>query len=141
MKKLLGKLTPSDVNVARKVWTDHYDLGYSKAEAARRNGVSLGTAYGWFHREDRWFPFIDEVAMERALAGDRQVLERMTVWERQEITHRIADMDFLAQRKLAHDWQMSWNTLIQALGRSGHRGRFDPELEGEWRRSGYGAVV
>lgn len=60
-----------------------YATGLGCVRIHREVGVvSLATVSAWLHRPERYHPFIDEVAIMRALEGDRHVFDALTIWER-----------------------------------------------------------
>lgn len=47
----------------------------------------------WLSEPDKFSPFVDEVALERALSFDWPVIANLTPTERRELIGRLADMD------------------------------------------------
>lgn len=42
---------------------------------------------------DKWSPFLDEIALERAIQFDWKVIDNLTPYEYQELVHRLSEMD------------------------------------------------
>jgi hypothetical protein len=69
-----------------------YDLaerGLSFNEIGRRLDISRNTISNWLRDPARYSPYIDEVAMERCLQGDRKVFENLSMWELREFYERV----------------------------------------------------
>lgn len=69
-----------------------YDLraaGYTASMISATVGRPVGTINWYLSRPDRFDPYLDEVALKRALAGERKVFEHLTVFELDEFYRRI----------------------------------------------------
>jgi hypothetical protein len=69
--------------------------GLSRTAIGRKLGVANDTVIRWLGRVNnpesraqaiaKWDPYIDEVAVRRAVKGDQKVWENLTVFEREEV--------------------------------------------------------
>lgn len=67
------------------------DRGVSQSRVSRDTGLSINRVLAMTRLPDLYDPVDDEVAIERALAGDRSVLPSLTCFERMRVTaHLVA---------------------------------------------------
>lgn len=66
-------------------------FGESQDHAAERTGVSRTAISRVLAAPHIYDPFIDEVALDRALSGQWPTIHRLTVWERELFKDAIAD--------------------------------------------------
>jgi hypothetical protein len=64
----------------------------SKKEISRRTGVTRSRIIVWLRDPARYSPWVDEVAIERALLGDQGVIAHLSLLEQQEFRARLAAM-------------------------------------------------
>lgn len=62
------------------------ELSYAKV--AERAGTTANKAYRWLTQPERFSPWIDETAIQRALDGDRAVFKNLSVYELTEFWYR-----------------------------------------------------
>lgn len=68
---------------------DLYAQGTSVAEIARTVKRYHTTVAVWLNHPERFDPYLDEVAIARAMAGDREVYEHLTMYEEDEFLNRL----------------------------------------------------
>lgn len=67
-------------------------IGVPAYRIAQIVGSTRGTVVKWLKHPEKFSPYIDEVAMERALNGDRLVFENLSLVERREFWQRAATL-------------------------------------------------
>lgn len=73
-------------------------------------GVSGDTAKRWLCAPEKYDPYIDDVAVTRALEGDRDVYRNLTVWERNEFYRAL-------NRLKGQMWPVDWSDHLETLRR------------------------
>lgn len=58
-------------------------------DIANALGENRKTVNTWLAHPERYDPFIDEVALERSMAGDEKVYFHLTIYEREEFFKRV----------------------------------------------------
>lgn len=69
------------IDVVKQVYQLKED-GLNHTQIAKKTGCSLVQVRRWLADPDKYSPYIDDVAVERALGGDRKVFEALTDFER-----------------------------------------------------------
>ena len=64
--------------------------GVSTYRLEKITGASRDTINRWIREPEKFSPYLDEVALERAIAGDRKVYENLSHAERREFWARVA---------------------------------------------------
>ena len=114
----------------RQQCTELYELiaeGKTLGEARELVDVSHSVASRWVNNPSKYDPYLDEIAITRALAGEKNVYESLTVWERRAfLQHLIAEREALfdwewSERysKLRKQLDISLDTFTKALSRAG----------------------
>ena len=81
-------LTPlPDIETVKRVY-ELIELGYTQEEAALVVGKTRDQIKNWINKPELWSPFLDEIALERALNGDKAVYDRLSNYERAEFWKR-----------------------------------------------------
>lgn len=75
----MGHVLP-DVNTVARAYALS-DKGMYPGAIGKQLGVSRSTVRHWLDNPERFSPAIDEVAIERALGGDRIVFQNLTAFE------------------------------------------------------------
>jgi len=65
---------------------EHPEWSYMKI--SKETGVPYSTARSFLLCPERYDPYFDEVALERALKGDKEVFENLTIYEMREFMTR-----------------------------------------------------
>lgn len=92
-----------------------HEKGNNTNRCALGAGTSADTATRWLRNPARYHPYIDEVAVRRALNGERSVWEALTVWEFEVLYRRLNEM-----RRTMFDFE--WNDYVEQLRKSlGHK--------------------
>jgi hypothetical protein len=84
----IGNAAPRELVLAA------YELreeGYSNAVIGRTLGVDRRVVGHWFNEPEKFDPYFDEVALERALAGERKVFDALTIYEADEFYRRVEE--------------------------------------------------
>lgn len=68
---------------------DMREQGYLVREIADAVGRRERTIWFWLSNPHRYDPYFDEVALERAMNGERKVYDRLTVFEMEEFYNRL----------------------------------------------------
>lgn len=68
---------------------DMHESGVGAPTIARRLKLPKGTVGGWLGHPDRFDPYLDEIALERALKGERPVFMALTMYEVDEFYDRV----------------------------------------------------
>lgn len=94
-----------------------YDLKLDNPELscvkiAEKLGLNKATVSYWL-RFDRFIPYIDEVALERALEGDRGCFLALTIWERDLFWDGLQKRRMAMRRKAWQEWVRNF---AQCLG-------------------------
>lgn len=98
-------------------------FGESRAIAAKRTGLSFESISRAMRNREIHDPYLDEVAVERALQGDLAAMRSLTVWERAEFYVRLD--------ALSRAWQnQDWNDGFQSGGRHPGQMRFGDKAWG-----------
>lgn len=85
-------------------------------EIAKIVGVPRNKIYKWLNDPDSYSPFVDEVAIVRALDGEREVYENLTRHERSVFFERSAEILHL-QHLFMGDAEITWSVnLARDLG-------------------------
>lgn len=100
---------------------DTYEETQNKRETGRRLGVNEGTVRHWLSNPARFDPYIDWVAVERALLGERKVFKALTIWEEREVYSRLTDIlstPGLNEKELSDIYQMyvtAWGVPLETI--------------------------
>jgi hypothetical protein len=99
-----------------KVYDMHeLDGSLSMRSMARAAGVAISTVKNWLMEPSRYDPYLDEVALTRALAGDKGAFDNLTVWESEQFLVR------LEKEKRSTMWEFDWDQRMEYLRKSlGH---------------------
>lgn len=93
------RLTPERIDDLQRVYEEAYNLDewsgkkvtYGFAyQVARNTGVIKQVAYYWLSEPDKWSPYVDEVALERAWDLDWPVIDRLSHLEWTIFLERVA---------------------------------------------------
>lgn len=76
--------------ICQEVFTLRETEGWSCARISREVGIHVSTVKRWLATPDWFDPFWDEVALMRALEGDRPVFRSLNYWEKPEFYRRLA---------------------------------------------------
>ena len=90
------------------------DEGQSYQSIADQVGVSRDALRKWYYEPETWSPYLDEVALERALAGDHSAYRHLSKFEYQEFDRRVEAL------------RPGWNAEYK-------QGPYDPPHEGRRR--------
>jgi hypothetical protein len=71
---------------------DVFEETNSKTVTAQRLGVPLTTVKRWLKNPALNDPYLDMVAVERALLGERKVFAALTRWEEDEVFSRVREI-------------------------------------------------
>jgi hypothetical protein len=85
---------PGQTKITREEMVRVFDMlweGYSYAAIGRAVGVHDSSAWDYCNHPEKWDPYIDEIAVSRALNGDRDVYDALTIWEEAEFVRRFRD--------------------------------------------------
>lgn len=85
-------MTTVEFRTPRELMQRVYDLreqGVSVPRIAALVGRPENTVYAWIYHPERYDPYIDQVAVERALSGDRKVFDNLTLYEADEFYDRL----------------------------------------------------
>lgn len=75
-------------NNVQRVYKAHY-RGRPNAEIASRLGLKRSSVDEWLGEPSWFYPWIDEVVIDRAMLGDRAAFDAMTAFERIEFLDRL----------------------------------------------------
>jgi predicted transcriptional regulator len=89
------------------------EFGCTYAEIARRVDIDSDTVRRWITNPTKFDPYYDEVALMRALEGERKVYDRLTYWEEYEFYRRTA---FMKQGMTHTQWSQQVGELSGKLG-------------------------
>lgn len=68
---------------------DTYEETQSLLATAKELGLSPSAVRYWISNPGRFDPYIDDIAVERALLGERKVFKNLTRWEEDVVYERI----------------------------------------------------
>ena len=80
--------------------------GLNPFAASKRAGVSDDAARRWLKNPTKYDPYIDEIAVMRALEGERSVWDALTVWEREIVLDKLNDV-----KRGLPDWE--WKEYLE----------------------------
>lgn len=83
----------TDVEVIRNVY-DLAEKGLSGYRISKITGLSSDTVAKWLKYPNKFSPHLDEVALERALNGDRRVFDSLSNYERRVFWQRAGDLSW-----------------------------------------------
>ena len=75
----------------KKIYDTYEQLG-TKTATARKLGIEEAKVRWWLSNPGRNDPYLDMVAVERALLGERKVYQALTRWEEAEVHERLIDV-------------------------------------------------
>jgi hypothetical protein len=87
--------------------------GASTAEITNKVGISRASFWRWIGKPAKYDPWLDEIAIVRALGGDVKVYDNLTVFEHQEFTRRVR---FLTQALSSEGWTEYMGEVKRLLG-------------------------
>jgi len=109
--------------------TEVYELkesGMNNSQVAKATGTTREQVRRWWSFPEKYSPYLDEIAIERAINGDRKVFEALTDFERHEFWMRFikransVDLELVKQDNNGGNWTNPYLTMMQsALGMSG----------------------
>lgn len=76
-------------------------------------GVKWDTVQRWLSQPAKYDPYIDEVAVRRAIDGDGAVYAALTIWERDEFFLRIQE---IKEKFFGYEWDLYVQGLARNLG-------------------------
>jgi hypothetical protein len=85
----------------------------SHYQIAKATGVHTNTVKRWLGNPAKYDPFLDDIALDRAFAGERSVYEALTIWEQQELVARLGRH---RDRVSDHDWQAFIPEFANSVG-------------------------
>lgn len=94
-------------------------LGEAQQKAADRCGVSRTAIAAVLEAPHIYDPFLDKVAIRRAVAGEWKVIRGLTVWEREEFKKGV--LAFAADKRDPEGWRVfggAWPKLITWIQRT-----------------------
>lgn len=71
---------------------DTFEETGSLTKTAEILGTSRETITYWVRQPAKFDPYLDDIAIERALLGERKVFENLTRWEEMEVLARLGDI-------------------------------------------------
>lgn len=81
------------------------ELGLGCVRISRKvEGISLATISRWLGYPERFFPWIDEICIERALEGDRGAFDALTIWERDLFWDRLQAKRMSMKARAWEEW-------------------------------------
>lgn len=83
----------------------------SCVKIAEKLDLNKATVSYWL-RYDRFVPYIDEIALERALEGDRACFEGLTLWERDLFYDALQRRRLSMRRKAWEEWVRNFAQCI-----------------------------
>lgn len=105
---------------------DMKELGATTTDIARAVGLDWRKCNRWLKNPSKYDPYLDEIAITRALEAERSVWDALTVWELDEVYAAL-------QRRKNRMWPEDWldffenfcgclgikaNTVTQAMNRA-----------------------
>lgn len=105
---------------------DVYEETQSMVATAQELGISPGVVRYWISNPGRFDPYLDEIAIERALLGERKVFKNLTCWEEEVVYQKVQEIlenqeDHLLAGKVyalySNAWGIPDETLRQRLFR------------------------
>lgn len=87
----------------------------SSVEIEYLTGISDSTIKNWLSHPTRFDPYIDEIAVRRALIGDKGAYQALTVWEKDEFMDRLIE-ERKQTGKDSWEWQLRFDELHKQLG-------------------------
>jgi transcriptional regulator with XRE-family HTH domain len=79
---LTGELRDARYKECLRVYELHEDEPtWSHKKLAEELGIAHARVSRWLRESHRWFPWIDDICIERALEGDKSAYEALTNWE------------------------------------------------------------
>lgn len=105
----LGRRCDTDRETMACAWT-LYSCGWTAPEIARALGVYHGTVTGWVAEANCALlsPFLDDIAMDRALRFDHDVINNLSIYEYREFVTVLA-------RRGEHWLDRRWLALPEQL--------------------------
>lgn len=88
---------------------------------AKDVGINVNTVKRWLNNPAKYSPFYDEVALKRALQGDKSVFENLSLWEKREFWRRVrrtseAELIYLGQGHYTNSDDTVYKVLAPQLG-------------------------
>jgi hypothetical protein len=84
-----GNLPPEEGFAKCRIVYDVFEETASINKAAAAAGVHWNSAQRWLAKPKKWDPFLDEVAIDRAMQGEYEVYKALTYWETIEFYQRL----------------------------------------------------
>lgn len=86
--------------------------GMTGGEIEYRTGLNSDRIYSLRHNPEQWSLIVDEVAITRALDGDRTVLPHLTRYERLELLERLTAMYEAEPGRSSNQQETHWTTEL-----------------------------
>lgn len=86
--------------------------GLSYAAIGRKVDIDAETVRRWLNNPARFDPVHDEVALKRAIEGERRVYDNLTLWERDEFWSRIAHKRRTSHHREWCEWESDFSYKI-----------------------------
>jgi AcrR family transcriptional regulator len=91
---------------------DLHEEGVAPAQIAKQLGLGRASVYRYLGDREYWDPHLDEVAIARAMGGDRPVFDNLTHFEWQAFGRRMAEVESLLPEA---DWDDYMRSLTRRL--------------------------
>lgn len=105
-------VTKENHEKCREVYRLREQEGKGSTTISREVGISEATVKRWLSNPTYFDPHLDEVALHRAMEGDRKVYLNLTYWERPEFFRRLARI----RCEVGYAWRWYIGTLAELLG-------------------------
>jgi hypothetical protein len=87
-----------------------HEEGMGRYAISRKLGIHHDTVSRWLNNPAEFDPYLDEVAITRALAGDVKVYDNLTTFERDEV-HALLDETSIFTQFRDHADRITVNTM------------------------------
>lgn len=127
MKRNGGR--PTDIRKVQVVY-DLAEQGLRVNEIYKQTGFFYKSIQRWLAHPERFDPYIDEVAVSRAIAGDGEVLDNLTIFEAEIVVQYFAKHRARMSRAEMRDHgiemvkafgEQRWDSLSKATDRANVR--------------------
>lgn len=111
----------NDREFVRRVY-DIYEETNSLTGTAMELGISPDAVRYWISNPAKFDPYIDEIAVERALLGERKVYENLTRWEADVVYEKLQEIldsteDSLRAGQVYSLYEDAWGVPVDTLKR------------------------